>query len=44
MTEVANAIGVRQPLAGVVYPAQDDLRRYVEGQPLRFVVDKQKGY
>jgi non-ribosomal peptide synthetase component E (peptide arylation enzyme) len=30
MTAVANAIGVRQPLAGVVYPAQDDLRRYVE--------------
>lgn len=30
MTALANAIGVRQPLAGVVYPAQDDLRRYVE--------------
>ena len=30
MTTVANTLGVRQPLAGVVYPAQDDLRRYVE--------------
>src|SRR5438094_3239691 len=30
MTTATNTLGVRQPLAGVVYPAQDDLRRYVE--------------
>lgn len=30
MSSVANLIGVRQPLAGVVYPPHEDLRRYME--------------
>jgi non-ribosomal peptide synthetase component E (peptide arylation enzyme) len=30
MSSVAHVIGIRQPLTGVVYPPQADLRRYVE--------------
>ena len=35
MMSVTNAIGVREPLPGVVYPPQSDLRRYMEAGALR---------